>query len=140
MEKHNGYFKKIDFVFQNKGKIREAIKEAREGVSRHRECNGSGLSDPTAAQAVNNVMPLRFVKIDDGILEWPEAWLRVVDMFYTICDPVFIDVMESKYAEEPYQKTCDRIGISQPTRSRYWGKVRHLQELCAVQEGLIRIC
>jgi hypothetical protein len=33
MEKHNGYFKKIDFVFFNAGKIRELVKEAKMGAS-----------------------------------------------------------------------------------------------------------
>lgn len=138
MERHNGYFKKIDFVFNNAGKIREAVQEAKYGKQEH-NVNGSGVSDPTAAEAMHNIMPIRFVEIDGGRLEWPESWLRVYDMTYKFCDEMQLDVMVSKYAKENYKVTCERLNISQPTRSRLWAQVRHIQELCAVQEQLIRI-
>jgi hypothetical protein len=138
MEKHNGYFKKIDFVFFNAGKIKEAVEEAKYKPIEHSE-NGSGVGDPTATQAIHNIMPIRFVTVDGNRLEWPEAWLRVYDITYKKCTDLLLDVLNAYYLGEDYKKTCDKLNISQSTHSRLKGQFRHIQELCAVQEGLIRI-
>lgn len=138
MEKHNGYFKKIDFVFYNAGKIREAVDEAKNGAAEHNS-NGSGVSDPTAAQAIHNMMPVKVVQVCGSKLEWPEAWLRVVDIVYLKCDNIHLAILQARYGGENYKKTCHRLSIAQSTYSRMWANVRHCQELCAVQEGLIRV-
>lgn len=138
MEKRNGYFKKIDFVFFNAAKIREAVTDAKYGPMEH-GVNGSGVGDPTATQAIHNIMPVRFIRVEGNQLEWPEAWLHVYDMVRAMCDAIELDVMQAHYGDENYKKTCRRLNIAQATHSRLWGQVRHYQELCAVQEGLIRV-
>lgn len=138
MEKHNGYFRKIDFVFYNANKIREAVQDAKYKPIEH-SVNGSGVGDPTAAQAIHNIMPIRFVTVEGNQLEWPEAWLRVYDMTYKLCNALQLEVLMAFYRDEDYKKTCEHLNISQPTHSRLKGQFRHVQELCAVQEGLIRI-
>ncbi len=139
MEKHNGYFKKIDFVFFNAGKIRELVKEAKMGASIEHNTNGSGVSDPTAAEAMHNMMPIRFITLQGNRLEWPERWLHVVDMVYLLCDEFLLSVLRAKYNNENYKTTCRRLSIAQSTHSKMIAKIKHYQELCAVQEGLIRI-
>jgi hypothetical protein len=138
LEKHNGYFKKIDFVFYNAHKIREAVEEAKFKPIDH-NANGSGVGDPTAAQAIHNILPIKYVTVEGKRLEWPEAWLRVYDVTISKCTPIMLGVLRAFYNDENYIKTCDRLGISQPTHSRLKGQFRHIQELCAVQEGLIRV-
>lgn len=133
-----GYFKKIDFVFANEKKIRELVMEAKQGSGEH-GANGGGVSDPTAAQAIHNVMPIRFITVNGSRLEWPEAWLRVIDMVRMRCSAEQIVVLQGMTMKESYHKTLRKLNVSQSTLSRMRHEVRHFQELCAVQEGLIRI-
>lgn len=138
MEYSKVHFKKIDFVFFNAGKIRDAIVEARCGRVEH-NVNGSGIGDPTAAQAMHRIMPIKAVVIDCKRLEWPESWMRVVDAVYNLCDERHLYVLAAKYGGENYKRVCQQLHIAQSTHSKMWSEIRRFQELCAVQEGLIRI-
>ena len=62
------YFKKIDFVFYNRAKIRKAVEETRIDKG-DKSSKGSGVSDPTAAVVLNKLSPLRFVVVDGRRLE-----------------------------------------------------------------------
>jgi hypothetical protein len=141
MDRSSGYVKKIDFVFFNERKIRQLVREAKEeSVRGGHGANGSGISDPTAAQALHNLLPIKFVMIKDTRLEWPEAWLHVIDMVRTRLDPRHLIVMNDHYNKVHYSRTQIKLDVqAQSTISRMMSEVRHLQELCAVQEGLIRI-
>lgn len=141
MSKVCGYFKKIDFVFSNEGQIRATVRDIRNDTADH-EHNGNGVSDPTAAQAIQNVTPIRQIYVNGYRLEWPEAWLHVVDVVKikcAECNKSYLRVLDWKYKRIPYQQVCSEIGVEQSTLSKMWNEVQHLQELCAVQEGLIRV-
>lgn len=131
------YFKKIDYVFHNVHKIREAVRDARADRGAV-EKNGSGVGDPTAAQAMRDIMPLKSVEIDGEPLEKPEAWLQVVDAVYGWCDFTHTVIMADKYAGEDYRRTCVKLSISQSTHSKYWHDIREWQRLATAQAGVIR--
>lgn len=134
----DGYVKKIEFVFYNEEKIRQAVMDAR-NLPRVPGKNGSKVSDPTASQAIRNVTPLRRVRINGEYLEWPEAWLQVVDATYAWCDHDRLIVARDKYSNLYYRETCVKLSISQSTYSRFLADIRHYASLCAAQSGLIRI-
>ena len=136
---YKGYFKKIDFVFFNAKKIRKAIDEARQDKG-HKNFNGSGIADPTAAVVINNLSPLRYVFIGGNRLEWPERWLKLVDLVYANATDFGRECLDGFYVRgESYEATYTRIHVHQSTHSRAWKELKHLQELYAVQLGLIRV-
>lgn len=133
------YFAKIDFVFFNREKIRKAIKEARDDKGK-KNCNGSGISDPVAAVALNNLSPLLFVYIGDRRLEKPETWLQLTDLVYIKASDVEKSLLDSRYVRnESSEDSYHRVKIEQSTFSRMWKDIKHIQELYAVQLGLIRV-
>lgn len=140
MKQGKSYFHKIDFVFYNAGKIRDAILEAKYGHVKTKG-NGSGIGDPTASKALHDIMPIPTVLIESKPLKSPERWMRVVDGVYSLCDRDKRQsyVLSSKYGGISYHHVCQQLHISQSTHSKIWADVRRLQELCAVQEGLIKI-
>lgn len=138
MGKERPYFKKIDWVFYNERAIRAIVLDIRNGVNDH-ESNGSGVSDPTAAQAIRNVTPIRSIHLYGCRLEWPEAWLHVTDMVRTLLDTPLRKVMEGHYRRQTQVRMTQEVNVNQSTVSKMWREIRHVQELCAVQEGLIRV-
>ena len=138
-QKDQVYFKKIDFVFYNRGKIKRAVEEARIDKG-NKSSKGSGVSDPTAAVVLNNLSPLRFVVIDGRRLEYPERWLKLVDLVYAKATEMGRELLDGLYIrQESSRKTYERVNIEQSTFSRYWRDLRHVQELYAVPLGLIRV-
>lgn len=138
MERSKSYFQKIDFVFFNAGQIRDAVIEAKCGHVKTKG-NGSGIGDPTASKAIYEMMPVQSVLVESKRLEFPEAWMRVVDAVYRLCDKRHSYVLSSKYGGISYHRVCQQLHISQSTHSKIWADIRRFQELCAVQEGLIKI-
>jgi hypothetical protein len=139
MKKECGYFKKIDFVFYNKKKIQAAIDEIRQDKG-HKSYNGSGVSDPTAAVVINNLSPIRYAMIDGRRLEYPERWLKLVDLVYKNASDTGKILLDGLYVyHKKSRDVYESIPIEQPTFSRYWKDIKHIQELYAVQLGLIRV-
>lgn len=133
------YLAKIDFVFFNRGRIEKAVREAREDKGK-KNYNGSGVSDPVAAVVLNNLSPLMFVYIDGRRLEKPETWLRLVELVYRHVSDVGKSLLDSRYVRcESSVDSYIRANISQSTFSRMWKKIEHMQELYAVQLGLISV-
>ena len=74
------YFRKIDFVFYNEAKIREAVAETRADDGRPHLPQNAEFANPTATTAVKNLMPLKKVVLNgEQTLEYPERWLTVID-------------------------------------------------------------
>ena len=130
--------RKIEFVFYNEEKIRAAVLNAR-NLPRVPGKNGSQVGDPTASQAIRNITPLRRVSINEECLEWPEAWLEVVDATYAWCDYDRLIVAKDRYSGVDYWETCAKLSISHGTYFRMMVDIRHYASLCAAQAGLIRI-
>ena len=104
--------------------------------------NASQISDPTASEAINNVMLLPYVKINDKNLELPEVWLDVVRGTYKWCkeqaDNLY-EIAKRRYKGIDYRKICSEMSISQSTLSKMIDKVKTRALLLAVQAGLIRV-
>lgn len=136
---YGGYFTKIDFVFYNAQRIKKAVEEARADKG-NKSYNGSGISDPTAAVVLNNLSPLRYVVLDAKRLEYPERWLKLVDLVYKNVNDIGRACLDGKYVKrESSKQTYTRINIEQSTHSRAWKEIKHIQELYAVQLGLVRV-
>ena len=137
--KQAGYFTKIDWVFYNARKIKKAVEEARSDKG-NKTRNGSGIADPTAAVVLNNLSPLRYVVFDGKRLEYPERWLKLVDLVYKNVNDIGRECLDGLYRRnETKKQTYTRINIEQSTHSRAWKEIKHIQELYAVQLGLIRV-
>lgn len=133
------WLKKIDFVFYNREKIKKAVNEARLDRGQ-KNFNGSGISDPTAAVVLHHLSPLHYVVIDDGRLEYPERWLKLVELVYDNVSDTGKAMLDGLYVHhKKSREVYESIHIEQPTFSRYWKEIQHIQELYAVQLGLIRV-
>ena len=89
------YFKKIDFIFHNERKIRRLVYENRNDCVKPEIRNGSGLSDPTANDAIKNLTPLPSITICGEVLKFPESWLEVIDKTYNWCKRQSVTHFES---------------------------------------------
>ena len=141
MQRQTGssYVKKIDYVFYSEGAIKLAVDEIRKDNS-HYGKNGSGVSDPTAAEVIRNTTPILSVLIGDSKLERPEEWLRVINATYAWCDRDRFIVAKDRYAGIDYRQTCAKLTISTAQYFRWLYDVRHFAALCAAQMGLIKVC
>lgn len=145
MQRRTGtaYMRKIDFVFYHEREIRAAVldaREAREDAGKQSARNKNHIGDPTAAKAIRNVTPLRSVRIHGMHLEWPEHWLKVVDVVYAWCTGARLIVAKDRYHGEDYRRTCAKLCISSKTYYNLLNEVRQHAALCAVQLGVIKVC
>ena len=120
--------REIDFIFYHEKKIREAVLKARVSNSPAGvvcPSSSGSVSDPTATQAVKNLMPLKFVVISSGeMIEYPEHWLEVIDKTYKYCSEqkdCRAEVARRRYRHEDYRKTCSELHISNSTYRRLIG-------------------
>ena len=77
--------------------------------------NASGVSDPTAREAIYNLSPLPVVKIDGKELRLPERWLFVIDTTYAWAkedNPLRYEVAKLKYSGTHYKMICIDCHIS----------------------------
>lgn len=142
MQRRTGteYMRKIDFVFYHEREIREAIQDARENGGKRSVHRKNHISDPTAAEAIRNVTPLRSVRVHGSSLEWPEHWLRVIDAVYAWCDNDRLVVAKDRYRNEDYRCTCAKLNISEAKYYKLFKDVRRYAALCAVQLGVVKVC
>lgn len=112
--------RRIEFVFYNEIRIREAVREERaDPTSRHSILRvGEGKSDPTMQIVLRELTPLTRVKLGNDELESPEAWLEVIDQTYSRVEGMEREVGKSRYRrKETYQTFCMRQPIS---KSEYY--------------------
>ena len=139
------WIKKIDFIFYNEKEIRLAVLEARNSGKPLCEVpgrNASGVSDPTARDAMYNLTPLPVIKINGQDLRLPERWLIVIDKTYAWAksqSDVHYEVARRRYAEEDYRKTCRELHISQQYQSKIMENIRIYAALQAAQFNLIYV-
>ena len=140
------YMREIDFVFYHEKKIREAVLKVRVSNSPAGvvcPSSSGNISDPTATQAVKNLMPLKFVVISSGeMIEYPKHWLEVIDKTYKYCSEqkdCRAEVARRRYRHEDYRKSCAELYISKTTYHRLLELVKMYAALKAVQFGLITV-
>lgn len=100
-------------------------------------------SDPTAAQAIRDLTPIKKVMIDcDQSIDYPEQWLIVMDKTWSWAkaqNDCRYEVARRRYAKEDYRQTCRELYISDRQRRRLLDLVRIYAALHAVQLGLIKV-
>lgn len=135
------YIKKIEYVFFHEKEIRAAVEEERSRRIFHEIKNPSALSDPTAAEAIQNLTPLASVIVEDKPLAYPEIWLETVHLSYDWSKqiPFCHDVAKSRYSNEYFVKTCCRLEIDQGLYYRLLNKFRNHAALTAAWHHLINV-
>ena len=137
------WIKKIDFVFYNERPIREAVLDERNGLRPdYNVRTSSGLSDPTARDAIRNLTPITSIIISGQPLKFPERWIIVIDKTYLWCSKqssTHYEVARRRYNGEDYRVTCRELNISNTTRRNTLEHVRMYAALQAVQLKLITV-
>lgn len=140
MSADSTYMKKIDYIFYKEAEIREQVLELKKKVAHNEIRNASSLSDPTAAEAIRNIMPVTAVVIDERILKYPEHWLEVVDLTKKQCrkwGETFYGILRGRYSGEDFKETCARFSISVDFYYRTLEKIRNYAALWAAWFHLI---
>jgi len=136
------YIKKIDFVFFNERKIRQAVFEWREGVIRPEVKGGNKISDPTAVKAIKNLTLLPSASIAGISLQYPETWLVVIDKTYNWCkrqSKLLFESVRKKYLGDNYKRICIDLHISPTTFNNCINRARMYAALQAAQLHLIYV-
>lgn len=141
------YFSQIDFIFYHEADIKDAVLQERfssgNSSSSIVAVSESGMSDPTARQAVRNLTPLESVIIcGEHNIKKPEHWLIVIEKTYKWCKQqrdCRYEVARRIYDGEDYRKSCHELNISNSTRRRLLELVQMYAALQAVQLGLIQV-
>lgn len=136
------YLRKIEFVFYNEGEIRQVLLEERQRRIQPEIHNASGLSDPTAAEAIKNITPINSIKVLDKILMYPEKWLEVVEKTYQWArnqGEVLYEIARRRYRGEHHGKICTTLGISVDNFYRQLERVRFRAALEAAYRRLIQL-
>ena len=137
------WVRKVDFVFYHEREIREAVLDERSTcASAPIVRNASGVSDPTAREAIYNLSPLPVVKIDGKELRLPERWLVVIDKTYAWAksqSDVHFEVARRRYRGEDYRVTCRELHIANTTRRNIFELTRTYAALQAAQLKVIYI-
>ena len=143
-QRQNGkpYIRKIDFVFYNESEIRDLIFDERNRVSVPELRNGSGISDPTARDAINNLSPIPSVTIAGQELKWPERWIVVVDKTYNwakLNNKLKLKVAKMKYKGENFRKINAICHISTAYQYLLLENFRKYAAYVAKELGLLKI-
>ena len=137
------WIRKVDFVFYNEREIREAVLEERDTCSSAPIVrNSSGVSDPTAREAIYNLSPLPVIRINGQELRLPERWLVVIEKTYAWAksqSDVHYEVAKRRYRGEDYRVTCRELHISNTTRRNMFETIRIYAALQAAQMNVIYI-
>ena len=139
------WIRKVDFVFYNEEEIRLSVLEARNtAASAPVIRNASGISDPTAREAIYNLTPLPTVTISGQALTLPERWITVIDKTYAWAQKqsptgLHYEVARRRYSGEDYRVTCRELHISTTTLHRIIENIKIYAALQAAQFGLIYI-
>lgn len=134
------YMRKIDYVFFNEAQIREAVIESKNKMIYSEIKNPSAISDPTAATALRNLMPVEYVKIDAQLLRKPEEWLEVIDNTKRWCrerGETYYRILRGQYLGEKISRLCEEIGISADYFYRTLNKIRNYAALWAAWFHLV---
>jgi len=126
------YIKKVEYVLYNELEIREKVLEAKNKAALPAVRNGSQISDPTAAEAIRNLEPVKAILIDNQLLMEPEKWLEVIERTRDWCrrhGEKFYRIMRGKYCRESVSAVCQELGI---TGDNYRSAVEDIRNYAAM--------
>lgn len=140
-------FKAVRWHLGHYWEIKQAVSAKRADMKRHINSNIGGiqdskLSDPTAAAALSNLTPIRFVIIPAvGSVQQPEQWVKAIDVGLAACSE---DVRQAakknfwdhKPARYVYTAVLD---VNKDTFYRLRETAVATVAVAAAQYGLIRI-
>ena len=139
------WIRKVDFVFYNEKEVRLAVMEARNSGKPLCEVpsrNASGVSDPTARDAMYNLTPLPVIEINGQDLRLPERWLIVIDKTYAWAksqSDVHYEVARRRYNGEDYRKTARELHVTTPSVYKMMDNIKTYAALQAAQLNLIYV-
>ena len=97
----NPLVKKIDYLFYHEEEIRRKIKESRKDRPHDVlliKPSGRNVSNPTLNQVVSNMMPLKYIALEDGnLLKNPELHLKLIDSTYARANVTESSIARLKY-------------------------------------------
>lgn len=136
------YIRHIEYILHNTDNLREAVSEARIKMIRPEIKTASGQNDPTAAEAIKNMTPIKSVFVGGRQIFNPEKWLEVSNKVENWCSrkgEIYEQVLKSRYGGKHYSATCAMLEITNETFYRILGRIRNYAALQAAYEHLIRI-
>ena len=143
-ESSDDAIRRIEWVFRREKAIRQAVYEKRMDRGGFTGGDGNGhcrISDPTALQAIRNVIELETIIIDDGgRIMYPEKWLRVIDKMREWCkeDTINAEIFRRRYEdEEAYYRTSMELHITGALYYQRLLKIRNQAKIFAAYEQLI---
>ena len=107
--------REMEFVFYNESKIRRLIRESR--LDRPRcdllvKPSNRCIGDPVSSQVLRNLMPVKFIFIDDRPFFQPEQWMKIVDESYRIASEKISQVARLRYSHTPLNQILSTLRIS----------------------------
>ena len=121
MSKLREEFRTLDFIFRHESEIFHAVEKIKNAeVSIF---NDSHLKDPTAADALKNLILVDSVTIFGKIIKSPQKWLKIISATYSAAKIKNFDVYEiakRRYHEKEYfLTTCIKKFIGKSTYYRF---------------------
>lgn len=135
----------VDRMFRNQRSIETAVLEARSGdrASCNARGGGSGtphISDPTAREAIANIMPISAVQLPNGYtVRDPETWLKVIHYVYSEMAEPDRKVVQMFYSGKSAIAVSIECHVYESTVYRLRSECRHMATELACQYGLVRV-
>lgn len=134
----------IDFIFYNEKKIKESVIEELTCTTRPELKNGSGISDPTARDAIKHLDPINQITVCGRVIKFPEKWLVVIEKTYSWCkrqSETHFQAVHHFYNDKKgsgyYYTVCRQLSISVKTFYNLVDRAKMYAALQAVQFRLI---
>ena len=134
----------VDRMFRNQRAIEIAVAEKRCG-NRSFGARGGGsgtphISDPTAREAIANIMPISAVELPNGYtVRDPETWLKVIHYVYSEMAEPDRTVVQMFYSGKSAIAVSIECHVYESTVYRLRSECRHMATELACQYGLVRV-
>lgn len=133
----------VEKMFRNQKEIEQAVLEARCGRNTHSREGGAGhthISDPTAREAIANIMPLTKVELRNGYVVYePEKWLQMIHYVYSEMHENERKIMQLFYSGASAVRVSIECHVYESTVYRIRNECRHMATELACQYGLVRV-
>lgn len=135
----------VDKMFRNQHEIELAVAERRCGQSRSPGSRGGGsgtphISDPTAREAIENIMPIPSVELSNGYtVREPERWLQVIHFVYSEMSDGDRKIVQMFYSGKSAIAVSIECHVYESTVYRLRSECRHMATELACQYGLVRV-
>lgn len=133
----------VERMFRNLREIENAVLEKRSGHGTSCRAGGSGnpyISDPTAREAIENIMPIQSVELPNGaIIRDPETWIKLIHYVYNEMSESERKIMQLFYSGKSAIAVSIECNVYESTVYRIRSECRHMGTELACQYGLVRV-